>query len=280
MPASTALNETNCARVMSAMMPRQRGLAGAGRAPQDDRLQQVALDRLAQRPARRRAAPPGRRTRRACAAASARRAAPRRGRRPASSGAASVRSIEQRHQCALPLACALRNRISAAATATLSDSTGGCIGIVTRSSAASTSAVRQARAFAAEQDRDRAAQVDVGERRAVARHGRDDPAAVRCAAGVDASPAAAAARRSAAAARCPSSRAAPSSRTDRPCLGRDHAGGAAASAARTIAPTLPGSCTSTSEHDQRRPWPRRAASQRGRPAARQRDDAATADGPG
>ena len=32
--------------------PRERGLAGAGRTPEDDRLQQVALDRFAQRPAR------------------------------------------------------------------------------------------------------------------------------------------------------------------------------------------------------------------------------------
>ena len=76
MPDSTALNDTNRALRRVGDDARERRLAGAGRAPQDDRLQQVALDRLAQRLARARAAPPGRRTRRTCAAASARRAAP------------------------------------------------------------------------------------------------------------------------------------------------------------------------------------------------------------
>ena len=48
MPARTALNGTKCAWVMSAIDAGERRLARAGRAPEDDRLQQVALDGLAQ----------------------------------------------------------------------------------------------------------------------------------------------------------------------------------------------------------------------------------------
>ena len=71
---------------------RQRGLAGAGRPPEDDRLEHVALDGSAQRRAGRRGCAPGRRCRRACAAACARRAACRApardsaGAKPSSSG--------------------------------------------------------------------------------------------------------------------------------------------------------------------------------------------------
>ena len=54
---------------------RQRGLAGARRAEQDQRHRGVALDQAAQRRAGGRAGAPGRRPRRACAAASARPAA-------------------------------------------------------------------------------------------------------------------------------------------------------------------------------------------------------------
>ena len=75
MPESTALNETKRACVVSAMMPRERRLAGAGRAPEDDRLQQVALDRLAQRPAGREQLLLADELVEACAAACARRAA-------------------------------------------------------------------------------------------------------------------------------------------------------------------------------------------------------------
>ena len=49
MPASTALKATKCACGRLGDQARERGLAGAGRAPEDDRLQQVALDGLAQR---------------------------------------------------------------------------------------------------------------------------------------------------------------------------------------------------------------------------------------
>ena len=52
MPASTALNGTKCALRRVGDDARERRLAGAGRPPQDDRLQQVALDRRAQRPSR------------------------------------------------------------------------------------------------------------------------------------------------------------------------------------------------------------------------------------
>ena len=51
MPDSTALNETNFARVDARDQARQRRLAGAGRAPEDDRAQPVMVDGLAQRPA-------------------------------------------------------------------------------------------------------------------------------------------------------------------------------------------------------------------------------------
>ena len=53
MPASTALKATNSACGEIGDQARERRLAGAGRPPEDDRLQEVALDRLAQRPARR-----------------------------------------------------------------------------------------------------------------------------------------------------------------------------------------------------------------------------------
>jgi hypothetical protein len=49
MPDSTALNDTKRALRQVGDDPRQRRLAGARRAPEDDRLQQVALDRFAQR---------------------------------------------------------------------------------------------------------------------------------------------------------------------------------------------------------------------------------------
>ena len=179
----------------------------------------------AQRPARRRADPPGRRTRRASAAASARRAASTRG-ASAGSGCVVVRFIEQGHR---PSRCfAASYRISAAVTATLSDSTGGRIGIVTRSSAAVTSVVRQARAFAAEQNRDRAAQVGTPAAacRAAARSRRS--AMPRCSERLDRrrsgwrdcdrQPERAAHR---AAQRLPAERI-------RRAVGRDHAGGAAA----------------------------------------------------
>ena len=52
MPASTALKAMNSACGEIGNQARERGLAGAGRAPEDDRLQQVALDGFAQRPAR------------------------------------------------------------------------------------------------------------------------------------------------------------------------------------------------------------------------------------
>ena len=45
MPASTALNAMKCARVTVRDQARERGLAGAGRPPQDQRLQPVLLDR-------------------------------------------------------------------------------------------------------------------------------------------------------------------------------------------------------------------------------------------
>ena len=110
-------------------------------------------------------------------------------------------------------------------------------------------------------------EIDVEQRPAAARHRGDDAAAVRrarrrprrrpsrCA-------------RSAAAARCPSIRAAPSSRTGR----RDAPAATTpvappASATRTIAPTLPGSCTSTGDDDERRAGPQ-TASRRRRPGGR------------
>ena len=52
MPASTALKATKSRVRQIGDEPRERGLAGARRAPEDDRLQQVALDRFAQRTAR------------------------------------------------------------------------------------------------------------------------------------------------------------------------------------------------------------------------------------
>ena len=49
MPASTALNGDEVRVRHLGDHPRERRLAGAGRSPEDDRLQQVALDRFAQR---------------------------------------------------------------------------------------------------------------------------------------------------------------------------------------------------------------------------------------
>ena len=53
MPDSTAENATNSARVRSAIRRASVVLPVPGRPPQDDRLQQVALDHFAQRPSRR-----------------------------------------------------------------------------------------------------------------------------------------------------------------------------------------------------------------------------------
>ena len=127
-------------------MPRERRLAGAGRPPEDERLQQVALDRLAQRRARARAGPPGRRTRRACAGASARRAARRRGGRGglvveesvhasiSDRSSLSVARLRRGRRAAYPPAggrvsfvrCRRASYTTAPpATATFSDSTGG-----------------------------------------------------------------------------------------------------------------------------------------------------------
>ena len=139
MPDITALNETKCARVTRGDQPRQRRLAGARRAPEDDRLQAVVLDRLAQRTARAeqrlladelveraRAHALGER----CRARAYRRARDRRQRdvhRMRFSGSIRGRRCREASY-----------RISAAAIATLSDSTGGRIGIVSRSSADAT----------------------------------------------------------------------------------------------------------------------------------------------
>ena len=49
MPESTALNEMKWARVTFAIRRAERRLAGAGRAPEDDRLQAILLDRAAER---------------------------------------------------------------------------------------------------------------------------------------------------------------------------------------------------------------------------------------
>ena len=78
MPASTALNGTKRDWVRSAMTPRQRGLAGAGRAPQDDATAGRRARWRAAAACRARGCAPGRRCRRACAGACARRAACRR----------------------------------------------------------------------------------------------------------------------------------------------------------------------------------------------------------
>ena len=118
---------------------------------------------------------------------------------------------------ALPLARRLRNRISAAATATLSDSTGALhrnrervVGRARRSPSAARHLRRRARRRSDREDRQRSA--------ACRRAGRSRSTAIpsrRALASDRRRPAGA--RRSAAGACCPSRRAAPSSRTDRRC---------------------------------------------------------------
>ena len=144
MPASTALNGDEVRLRHLGDDARQRRLAGAGRSPQDDRLEQVALDRLAQRPAgredlvladdlveRARPHPLGeRRARLAAAALGAAGPPSRRLPSPKPSG----RSRSKRDPLMRRAAAARRRRGAPPATATLSDSTGGAIGIVTRSS--------------------------------------------------------------------------------------------------------------------------------------------------
>src|SRR5262249_23196530 len=113
--------------------PRQRRLARAGRAPEDDRLQQIALDRLAQRLAVRQQ---GLLTHELVERA-----------RPHAFGEGRRRALRRARFLVLwketvHIRCLCRRasyRTSAAVTAAFSDSTGALIGIVTRSSAASTS---------------------------------------------------------------------------------------------------------------------------------------------
>ena len=128
MPDSTALNATNCARVSARDQPRERRLAGARRAPEDDRLQAIVLDRLAQRPAGPSSAswPTNSssvrgRIRSASGAECVGRAA---------SGARARRTgTSDRDRRAV---ARLRRGSARPAIATFSDSTGGRIGIVTR----------------------------------------------------------------------------------------------------------------------------------------------------
>ena len=74
MPVRTAENSTNSALVMRAMILRQRGLAGAGRSPEDKRADVVALDLHCAAACPDRAVVPGRRIHPACADACGRRA--------------------------------------------------------------------------------------------------------------------------------------------------------------------------------------------------------------
>ena len=74
-PAMTAESCMNSGVGAARDEPRERGLAGARRAPEDQRMELTCFERLAQRLARRRAPAPGRRIHRACAAACGRPAA-------------------------------------------------------------------------------------------------------------------------------------------------------------------------------------------------------------
>jgi len=127
----------------------------------------------------------------------------------------------------------------------VSDSTGACIGIVTRSSAASAISGIKSLTLAADEDHDRAAEVDVEQRSPIPRHGGDDAAAVSPRIGeqvigrrlADDRQAQRAAHRSAQ--RFPAETGWPTRRAATKPVAP------AASATRTIAPRLPGSCTST-----------------------------------
>src|SRR6185369_10601312 len=110
---------------------RERRLTGAGRPPQDDGLQEIALDRLAQRFAR------GEQLLLAHELVEGARAHPL-GERRRRIGAGGVVRKQGVHGSRFKVRCRRASyTMSAAVTAVLSDSTGGCIGIMTRSSAAS-----------------------------------------------------------------------------------------------------------------------------------------------
>ena len=278
MPASTALKATKCACVVSAMrrasvvLPvpggpqrmidcsRSRSIASRSGLP--GREQVLLADELVERA---RPHPLGERR----AAARPRRAWARRRRR----GSWSF----MRASASPPLPARFVEDAAPAATAALSDSTGARIGIVTRTSAAATMPSGRPGAFAADEQRSGPREVGVVQRRAAARRRRDDRA--RRAAG----------RR--ATRRADVVRAAIGSRSALPIEPRSafQPNGSrrarrstttpvapAASAARTIAPTLPGILhvgqrTTTSA---RRAAPRRALE----PAGATRAMATTPDG--
>ena len=204
-----------CARVALGDQPRQRRLAGAGRAPEDDRLQPVLLDRPAQRPPGRDAARPGRRTRRACAAACARRAARdgpacrRRGRSSSNSGSVS----EDGHQ-ARRADARLRSRSAPRRSRRSAIRPAGASGW--------SAARRRSTSLGGRPGPSPPSRIATGRRRSHAGSGVPSrgtvatsrsllPRATRSA------PAATAAPRPAAGTCCPSRRAAPSSRTDPRC---------------------------------------------------------------
>ena len=240
-PDVTALKATNSAPVTRRQQPRERRLAGAWRAPEDQRVQCAAFDGLRAAGARP-TSPTGRRTRRASAAASARPAACRagaRGHRRRESSCASW-SIDQRRTLAPGLVqderggdgdvervrrrrasecrfvCRRRPRSSAGSPAP---------SLPSRTQ-------RRIRSGRSLDRRSRAGTVATMRR----------PRRARRRSLLDACP-----RRPAGGTCCPWRRAAPSSRRGaRSGRARALRSRRAASAARITAPTLPGSCTSTS----------------------------------
>ena len=132
---------------------RQRRLAGARRSPQDDRLQQVAIDHLAQRPAGR--------DHIVLADDLVERARTHAlGQRHGLGVDGRRRVVEQAHRlrCAAVVAS---YRMTAAATAAFSDSTAPLMGMLIARVGGRDHVVGQARAFAAQQHGRRSREVDV-----------------------------------------------------------------------------------------------------------------------
>ena len=242
--------------------PRQRRLARARRSPQDQRVQQAAIERLTQRPARRRAAP-------AWPTTSSRRPRPhalgerRAGARSCGSSGNSGdghRTARDAGTCAVPAS----QRTRAADDGDVERVGAGAHGNRDPAVAARQRGVGSRRLRAEQEHEGGAAARRVGRRAAAWHRGRDRTPRVR-APRASTSASAPRADRHTERAR-PSRRAAPSSPRDRPCRrARPRAVAPRASALRMMPPTLPGSCTPTSADDDAPAADRRA--RRRRPTA-------------